>query len=486
MNSITPRRRRLERIAASALVVAVAAAAAALIILNRRMEQQIRTETYVPKAVRMTSEIGLLQQYVRIDTSNPPGNESAGARWIVERLARGGIRAEVISSAPNRTNVYARIRGRNRGDGLILLNHIDVVPVKRRKNGWSKPPFSADIAANMVFGRGTADMKGIAVCQLEAFLDVAAARRTPEHDIVFLAVADEEAGSTLGVRWLLDHRPDVFEGTRYVLTEGGVTELQKEKLTYFGIEIGAKELTELQLVAPSREQLQHARIALEPYFDPRDAERVLPGVRRFFRSVAPLRIEFVSLLSDIDRTIATGKLWLLPDGYRDLLTNTIWAGGVSVRPDGQFAMRVSMLNLPEEDPDKRLAWLERTIAPHGTKIGEINRKEGPIPMSPDDTPLFALIALEARAEYGPVAVGPEVLFGSTSDSRFLRPRGFVCYGIQPFPLDFFQTLGVHGVNERVRLDWFNTGVKLMRRIVWAYAFGTRAGKSTRGDVPKAP
>jgi acetylornithine deacetylase/succinyl-diaminopimelate desuccinylase-like protein len=469
VSTSTPYRRRLERIAASALVVVLAGAVVALLIHNRRMAQQIQHEFYVPRPARMTPEVYLLQQYVRIDTSNPPGKESAGAQWLAARLASRGVHAEIITSAPNRTSVYARIRGRSRGDGLILLNHIDVVPVT--KKGWSKPPFSGDIAANMVFGRGTADMKGIAVCQLEAFLDVAAAGRAPEHDIVFLAVADEEAGSAFGVRWLLDHRPDVFDGIRYVLAEGGVTEMLKEKLSYFGIEIGAKELTELELVAPTREQLRRVRLALEPYFEPLDAGPVRPGVRRFFRSVAPLRIEFKSLLSDIDRTIATGKLWLLPSSYRGLLTNTVWAAGVHARPDGRFGMSVWMLNLPEEDPDKRIASLERLTIPYGAKIGEITRKEGPIPISPDDTPLFTLIAREVHAEYGSVAVGPEVLFGSTSDSRFLRPRGFVCYGVQPFPLDFFQTLGVHGVNERVRLDWFNAGVKLMRRIVWAYAFG---------------
>jgi acetylornithine deacetylase/succinyl-diaminopimelate desuccinylase-like protein len=462
-------RRRRELITAFAVILVLAAVVAALLIHNRRMARQVGQGIFVPRPVKMTPEVYLLQQYVRINTSNPPGDESAGAQWLVKQLAQGGVRAEIITSAPNRISVYARIRGRNRGDGLILLNHIDVVPASGK--GWSKPPFSADIAANMVYGRGTADMKGIAVCQLEALLDVAATGRTPERDIVFLAVADEEAGSSYGVRWLLDHRPDVFDGIRYVLTEGGVTEMQKEELTYFGIEIGAKEVTELELVASTREQLQHARLALEPHFEPPDADRVLPGVRRFFHSVAPLRVEFVSLLSDIDRTIADGKLWLLPSGYRDLLMNTVWARGVYARSDGRFGMKVSMLNLPEEDPDKRIAWLERVTSPYGARIEEITRKEGPIPMSPDDTPLFALVAREVRAEYGRVAVGPEVLFNSTSDARFLRPRGFVCYGVQPFPLDYFQTLGVHGVNERVRVDWYNAGVRLMRRIVLAYAFG---------------
>ncbi len=469
--TITPARRRLERTAVSAVLVVVAALLAGLVVHNRRMAQQIVHETYVPRAVRMTPEIYLLQQYVRINTSNPPGNESAGAKWLVEQLTRGGVRAEVITSAPDRTNVYARIRGRNRGEGLMLLNHIDVVPAPRK--GWSKPPFAGAIAANMVFGRGAADMKGIAVCQLQAFLDVAASHRTPEHDIVFLAVADEEAGSAFGVRWLLDHRPDVFEDIHNVLAEGGVTEILNEKLTYFGIEIGAKEVTELEVVGSSREQLQRTRIGLEPYFEPVDADRVLPGVRLFFLSVAPLRVEFESLLSDIDRTIATGKLWLLPTTYRDLLTNNIWAEGVHALPDGRFAMKVSMINLPEEDPDARIAWLATMLVPYGVTIGEISRKEGPIPMSP-----YRHAAVRAHCARSPRRIRKRRgrargALRLTSDARFLRPRGFVCYGVQPFLLDYFQTTGVHGIDERVRVDWFNSGVDLTRRIVRAYAFGAQ-------------
>lgn len=459
--------RQRERAIAAAVILVVAAAVAGLIVQNRRIAKQLGGGLYVPHPSKVTPEVLLLQQYVRVDTSNPPGDESAGARWLANQLQRGGVRPEIIESSPHRTSVYARIKGKQAGEGLLLLNHIDVVPAL--KKGWSKPPFSGAIAANMLWGRGAADMKGIGICHLRAFLDVAQSGRTPERDIVFLAVADEEAGSAYGTRWLIDHRPDVFSGVTYVLAEGGITEVQKETLTYFGIEVGAKEITELQLVATTREELQHARIALEPYFHPADADRVLPGVRNLFRTVAPLRVEFASLLSDIDRTITSGKLWLLPGAYRDLVQNTMWAGGIRAEA-GHYSMRVLMFNLPEEDPNLRIAWLSRFAKPFGVTIGRIDRKEGPIPMSPDSTPLFALLARETRRVYSNVTVGPEVLAASTSDSRFLRPKGLICYGFQPFPLDFFLTLGVHGIDERVRLDWFASGVELTRHVVSAYAF----------------
>jgi acetylornithine deacetylase/succinyl-diaminopimelate desuccinylase-like protein len=461
-----------QRLTAAAVLALAAAAATVLVVYNRRMESDLTPQLYVPHPAKMTPDIALLQEYVRIDTSNPPGDEVAGARWLCDHLRRGGVSPETIESAPRRANVYARIRGRTAGQGLLLLSHIDVVPAENRSS-WSKPPFSASIAANMLWGRGAADMKGITVCHLRAFIDVAKSGRMPEHDIVFLAVADEEKGGEYGTRWLIRNRPDVFQGCRYVIGEGGITEVQKEEPTYFGIEIGAKEITDLQLNAPTREQLQRVRIALEPYFHPPDALRVLPGVRSFFRSVAPLRVQFEPQLRDIDATIAAGKLWLLPPAYGDLVQNTLWAGAVR-EENGRFSMRVMMANLPEADPDARIQWLAALIRPTGASIGAITRKEGPIPMSSDVTPLFALLTREVHHVYGNAVVGPEVLAASTSDSRFLRPLGFDCYGFQPFPLDFFQTLGIHGVNERVRLDWFVSGVQLTRRVVADYAFGTAA------------
>ena len=107
-------------------------------------------------------------------------------------------------------------------------------------NGWTRPPFAAEIFANQVYGRGALDMKGIGITQLAAFVDVARSHRTPEHDIIFLAVADEERGGALGTEWLIAHRPDIFEGVRYALNEGGINEMESEKVTYFGIELGSK------------------------------------------------------------------------------------------------------------------------------------------------------------------------------------------------------------------------------------------------------
>jgi acetylornithine deacetylase/succinyl-diaminopimelate desuccinylase-like protein len=378
------------------------------------------------------------------------------------------VKGEIIEAAPGRASLYARIKGKKPGEALMLLNHIDVVPPSGK---WDRPPFSGAVMINMVYGRGAADMKGIAICELQAFCDIARSGRVPEHDLVFLAVADEERSGTLGTQWLLDHRPDLFEGVRYVINEGGVTEMEHESMRYFGIETGSKLAVDLDVVAPSRESLLALRRAVEPYIAPRETMRVLPAVREFFAAVAPTRRENREVLRDIDATMRLQKGWLIPLNYAELMMDGIWTSGAEPAASGGFRMRILMRNLPDEQPDDRIAWLSGMAKSYGVRIGEIREKQGPALPSPSDTPLFRLIAMTANRQYH-VTAGPDVLPFSTTDSRFLRARGIVCYGLQPFPLDFFQSLGIHGPNERVRVDYFEQGVVFLREVVRRWAFET--------------
>ncbi|HYS55983.1 MAG TPA: M20/M25/M40 family metallo-hydrolase [Thermoanaerobaculia bacterium] len=435
----------------------------ALVIYNRRADTDIRSQLYVPQNSRVTPEIRLLQAYVRIDTSNPPGREMAGARFLAELLEKHGLKPEIIESAPGRANVYARLRGKRRGEGLLLLNHIDVVPATSA--GWFRPPFAAAIALNQLWGRGSLDMKSIALCQLAGLFE-AARRGQPERDIVFLGVADEEEGGVFGTQWLLQHRPDIFDGVRYALNEGGITETRQEKLSYFGVEIGTKMSVKVQLRASSREQMQRVRLSLEPYLTPRDPDRILPEVREYLHDIAPQRIENRELLDNIDRTVAAGKFWLLPPGYKELTQNVVFLGKVK----SDATMEVNLYNLPDEDPDRRIAWLQSTVAPLGATIDSVLSKNGPAPLTSRHTLLFNFIESEVHNEYGSVPVGTEILAASSNDSRFLRARGVLCYGLWPFPVDFYQTQGIHSTNERIRIDWYMQGIALMKRLVRAYAF----------------
>jgi acetylornithine deacetylase/succinyl-diaminopimelate desuccinylase-like protein len=464
------KRHRLERLIAL-LVISVCAGVAFWVMRHSQgIEEDFSKQTgYVPKETRITSEVELLQQYIRIDTSNPPGNELPAARWLASILTAAGVQAEIIESAPNRANVYARIKGRRNGEGLLLLHHMDVIPATPQ--GWARPPFSGEIQLNQLYGRGAIDMKGTGICFLRAFLDVAKSGRVPERDVVFLAVADEEGGSGFGMRWLLENRPEVIAGVKYALNEGGITEMKQEKVTYYGIEIGTKQTVTVLLRANSREALQRARIALEPWFVSREPHRIMPEVRRFLAHLAPQRVEFSDELADIDRTIAEGQFWRLPVGYRELTQNGVWAEGVEAAQGGGFAMRALLLNLPDEIPDKRIEWLSAQVRPYGVRVAEILRKEGPVPVSPIDTPLYELLQREAKREFGGTPVGTEILNRWFNDSRFLRQRGIAAYGINPFPVDFFQADTIHGADERVRVDYFQQGVEFARRVVMTFAMG---------------
>jgi acetylornithine deacetylase/succinyl-diaminopimelate desuccinylase-like protein len=446
------------------LTVAAVLVAAAAVLIGMWFVQKPTAEdsVYVPKKEVITPEITLLQQYVRIDTSNPPGREGAGARFLVDQFERAGIRAELIESAPGRANVYARIRGSRPGEGLLLLHHIDVVPSDGK--GWTRPPFAAEIHLNNLYGRGALDMKSIGIAQLLAFIDVAKSGVTPKRDLVFLASADEEEGSEQGIEWLLEHRPDIFEGVKYALNEGGITEIVREKLVYFAVEIGSKQMVTLEARAPDRESLRLARLALEPRFESRDPERISPAVNEYFRAIVPVRKSGTGILSDAGRAVAEGKVWNLEPAYRALTQNQIIMSGPEKR-GGVYVADVSLVNLPEEDPAAVIGKFRDAVAPYGVEVGVI-RKMGPTAVSSPRTPLFSLIETQVKTSYGDQArIGPFFPPDVTTDSRYLRARGIVSYGLWPFPVDFFQSTGIHGADERIRLDWFVAGVGFMKALV---------------------
>lgn len=421
---------------------------------------------YVPRQSVMTPELELLRRYVQIDTSNPPGNETAGARFLIEELKTNGIEAELIESAPGRGNVYARIRGKRPGRGLLLLNHIDVVPADPEV--WGKPPFEAEVDLNMMYGRGTLDMKGVAITQLLAFIDLARSGRMPERDVVFLATADEEQGSRFGMEWLLEHRPDVLEGVEYALNEGGITETVREEVVYFAVEIGSKQVVTLEVEARDLNTLRKIRLDLGPEFTSRDPQRILPEVREYFTAIAPNRLAFANGLKDIDWTIEEGQFWRLPVAYRALTRNDVVMEGPSRSGDG-FKANLHLVNLPDAEPDEEIARMTERLSEYDVDI-RLQRRMGPAPISSSSSELFKLLVNAVQREYGSdIVVGPYIMHGGTTDSRYLRGKGIDAYGIWPFPVDFHQSQGIHGVDERVRLDWFMSGVELMSALVNDYA-----------------
>src|SRR3712207_1890595 len=141
----------------------------------------------------------LLAEYIAIDTSNPPGNEEEACQFLAGILRREGLEYDLYETAPHRVSLISRLEGRRRGGALILLNHTDVVPVEREF--WSVEPFGGEVRDGYLWGRGALDMKGMGIFELMAVLLIKRLGLPLARDVVFFAVADEEAGSEYGIEW---------------------------------------------------------------------------------------------------------------------------------------------------------------------------------------------------------------------------------------------------------------------------------------------
>ncbi|MFI1284216.1 M20/M25/M40 family metallo-hydrolase [Streptomyces sp. NPDC020858] len=162
--------------------------------------------------------VGHLSALIRLDTSNPPGREIAVARHLSHELSRSGVRHTVLESEPGRANLVARLPGSGQEPPLMLLGHADVVgagPV-----GWSRPPFSGEVADGRVWGRGALDMKGQIAASLLVMQLLAAHRMPLRRDVLMVVTADEESGSRLGAYWLWENHRGLVEA-EFAFNEGG-------------------------------------------------------------------------------------------------------------------------------------------------------------------------------------------------------------------------------------------------------------------------
>ena len=194
--------------------------------------------------------LDLLQKYIRIQSINPPADTRQAADFVKGVLEAAGISVRLYSSGPNgQTNLVARLPGRDRTKKpLLLLNHLDVVPVDRR--AWKLDPFAAIIQDGQIWGRGTLDMKGIGIEHILALVTLKQSGAVPPRDIVMLSTADEETDGTLGIHWMIDnHFADI--DAEYVLDEGGfgTREILAPGKLVFGVAVGEKQTVWLRVRA---------------------------------------------------------------------------------------------------------------------------------------------------------------------------------------------------------------------------------------------
>ncbi|MBW8714061.1 MAG: M20/M25/M40 family metallo-hydrolase, partial [Acidobacteria bacterium] len=195
-----------------------------------------------------TEAVRTIQEYVRINTSNPPGDVLKAADFLTRILEREGIPVKRYDSGPGRSIVLARLKGTGPAKPLLLLNHMDVVPTDPAR--WQHDPFAAEIVDGKMWGRGTIDMKGLGVVQLMAFLSLKRQNVPLARDVILMAVPDEETGGTLGARWMrTEHYADI--DPEYILDEGGFgsRDLFAPGKLVFGISVAEKKILWLKLTA---------------------------------------------------------------------------------------------------------------------------------------------------------------------------------------------------------------------------------------------
>jgi acetylornithine deacetylase/succinyl-diaminopimelate desuccinylase-like protein len=431
---------------------------------------------------------GWLADLVRIDTTNPPGNEQAAAKYIVGVLEKEGITPELLELAPGRTALVARLRSTAMADparALLLVAHMDVVGVDKSK--WTVDPFGAVIKDGYLYGRGAIDDKGMLAANLAAFI---ALKRSTVHlnrDIIFLATADEEQGGDASIKILIAKYWDKF-AAGFALNEGGEVVLKNGKVQYVAVQASEKVSVNVAVIArgtsghasqPTRDNaVVHLAAAVEKIGNYSAPVRFTTIVRRYFEQLAAVEDDEVAKwmrsLDTADRGEHAQKVLsdmnpLWNSMLRDSIAPTMLTAGVRANVIPAEARAILNIRLlPGDTITVLLADLTKLVNDPQIRF-EIQSDAGlAAPPSSLESDFYATITRVAGKEYGDAPVIP---FQSTwaTDSAQLRLHNVQAYGLWPFPLPAEEFRRMHGDDERIPLTAFAKGVDVLARITAEFA-----------------
>ncbi len=421
----------------------------------------------------------LLQEYIRIDTTNPPGRERLAADFFHEIFQREGIENRIYDLGSGRANILARLPGSGARRPILLLNHMDVVPAEPSR--WTVPPFSGAVRDGFVWGRGATDMKGTAICQLLTLLILKRAGVALDRDVLFLGTADEEEGTVNGVQAMVDgHRGDLRQA-EFVLTEGNTLGVEEGRTVSWDVDVTEKSALWLRAVASGK--AGHASIPEPDGAVPRlirslsrilaweTPVRLIPAVEEYFRQLAPRESGTLRrALSDPRAALATpeGMRELLSDSFRNAcLRATISITGlkgsekINVIP-GEASASLDCRLLPGDDPEEFLEELERIADDSGVRF-EVHGGMERATESSIDTDLFrAIVKTRDRLEPGVPVLTPPLT--SSTDATRLRQIGMVVYGFEPFHLSDDDDRS-HGDDERLSIANIRFGLEVTYSVV---------------------
>ncbi|MFI5209734.1 MAG: M20/M25/M40 family metallo-hydrolase [Gemmatimonadales bacterium] len=423
--------------------------------------------------------VDLLQQYIRIQSINPPGNELQTARFLHDVLAREGIESQILDTLElpaGRANFYAVLKGDGSKKGLALVHHMDVVPASPEY--WTVDPYAATIRDGYLYGRGAIDMKGQGIVQLMAFIAIKRAGVSLHRDLVFIANADEEDAG-LGSRTFIAKHPDLLKGVEYLITEGEDSRVINGKVDIWAIDVGEKRTFWRRLTVTGT--TVHASTPLPDNPVVRLAQavarigtwqtqvRLIPAVTRWFAAEARFETgDHRAWLADPAAALRDprGRAWLLSDPERNaFLRNTVTPTELKgseqtnvVPPVATAAVDIRLL--PDQDTLSFKRALLKVIADTSVHLSLIG-DDTPRYDAPLDTDLYRVLGQVAQEMLPGVPVAPRIAVGA-SDRPYYAQAGILCYGILPFKLDTDEyDSTVHGNNERISLENVGFGVRYM-------------------------
>ena len=399
-----------------------------------------------------------LQQYVRIRSINPPADTAEAARFFQSELEKNGLTPKVYHSGPGgQTNLVVRLKGRDASKKpLLLLNHLDVVPVDEK--AWGMDPFGAIVRDGFIWGRGALDMKGIGVQQLMALIALHNSGTTPSRDIVMISTADEETGGERGIQWMIaNHYNDI--DSEYVLDEGGMGSrdaLAPNKLV-FGVAVGDKVLIWLRLRAKGT-----AGHGSQPV--PDNANLILLEAIRKAMAL-PESGKGSPVVEEMKRRIGTplAQNKFTSAIQRNTISLTTLSAGVGSPPRVNVIPSTSEAGLdcrvlPGTNTDEFISDLKARINDARVTVEIINVSPDP-GVSRTDTPLFTAIQ-KAILKHNPGAVVTPMIVPFGTDSAFLHRRGVIKYGLTPMILDTATAATMHSDRERIPVDEFLKGIHI--------------------------
>lgn len=425
-----------------------------------------------------------LKALLRIDTTNPPGNERAAAAYLAGVLAREGIAHELVESAPGRASLVARLRGSGRKGALLLNGHLDVVPAEAER--WQHPPFAAVEADGYLWGRGAVDMKNMVAMSLMTLVLLKRQGVALDRDVVLAAVADEEAGARLGSLYLVERRPELVRA-EYVLGEVGGHTLHLGGARFYPIQVSEKGLCwfEIQAEGPAGHgsmphahnavaRLARAIVALSTTRLPQHNTAVVEGFVRALAARAPFpQSRLLPLL--LNRTLSGPLLARLearnPEqalGLNAMLRNTasptMLAAGrkINVIPS-TAAVQVDGRIVPGQTLESFLAEIRAVV---GDDVRLSVLEDHPGTTFETRTELFATITA-ALARHDPEGIPVPYMIPGFTDAFAYQRLGATCYGFAPVRLDPTVNFSrmYHGHDERIPVAGFTWGLRVLHELV---------------------